>query len=81
MTIWSGRGSRSLLFVCGLLSLVAALGIGCNSSEPASEVSGYSTATNPRLVRQSKGPELLQLQHGTPPNTGLCELSNCQGWW
>jgi Cu(I)/Ag(I) efflux system membrane fusion protein len=76
---WSCRGSRSLLFVCGLISLVAVLGVGCNSSENASEASSQPTATNPRLVRQSEGPELLQLELGTPPATGTVKIVELPG--
>ena len=35
MTVWPRAGLRSLAFVCGLLSLIAAVGIGCDSPERA----------------------------------------------
>lgn len=79
MSKWSCQGSRSLLFVCGLISLVAALSVGCNSSENASEGSGQPTTTNPRLVRQSGGPELLQLEVRTPPATGTVQMVQLPG--
>ena len=67
MTVWPRAGSRSLAFVCGLLSLIAAVGIGCDSPERANGAPQQPVFTLPMLVRQGQGPELLQL-HGALPN-------------
>lgn len=68
MTIWPRSGARSLAFVCGLLSLVAAFGSGCDSPERANGSSRQPLLTHPLLVRQGQGPELLQLQPGALPD-------------
>src|SRR5260370_36100289 len=78
MTVWPRAGSRSLAFVCGLLSLIAAVGIGCDSPERANGAPQQPAFTLPMLVRQGQGPELLQL-HGALPNIATARAVQLPG--
>ncbi len=69
MIIWTCPGLRSLAFVCGLLSVIAVLGSGCDSPQHANGALKEPVTTLPTLVRQGHGPELLQLAQGTLPET------------
>jgi membrane fusion protein, copper/silver efflux system len=71
-------GSRSFPLVCGLLSLIAAFLAGCDGPEHANGALQQPPVIPPLLVRQGQGPELLQLEHGTLPDSTLTTVQAAQ---
>ena len=74
MTIRRHSGSRTCLFVCGLLAVIAILVSGCDSPDRANGAAQQPTPTVPILVRQGQGPELLQLQPGYLPDASFTNV-------
>jgi membrane fusion protein, copper/silver efflux system len=63
--------SRSLALRCGLLSLIAVLGMSCDGPQRASANPPQPNAAIAMLTHQGQGLELLQLQPGALPDMTL----------